>query len=255
MTITSVFAFFALVFALSIPFWVLGAVYPIELLPGLPVSALGAFTPALAAAILVYQRGRLPAVRQLLGRSFDFKRIRNKAWYLVIILVNPAVAVLAYGIMRALGRSLPNPSGLTPAVLLLFVSFFVAALGEEIGWTGYATGTLQRHWGTLAAGLGLGLVWAAWHFVPLVQAHRSLQWIAWWSLGTISSRVIMVWLYVHAGESVFAAALFHAMINLCWQLFPVNGSFYDPQISGLITLGLAMAILAVQQVVTRGKVV
>ena len=48
----SVFAFFVLVFALSIPFWILGIIYPIQLLPGLPISALGAFMPALAALYL-----------------------------------------------------------------------------------------------------------------------------------------------------------------------------------------------------------
>lgn len=33
-------AFFVLVFALSVPFWLIGAVAGIELLPGMPVSAL-----------------------------------------------------------------------------------------------------------------------------------------------------------------------------------------------------------------------
>jgi hypothetical protein len=39
--------FFALTFALSIPFWVIGAVRPRELLPGLPVAALMALCPGL----------------------------------------------------------------------------------------------------------------------------------------------------------------------------------------------------------------
>jgi membrane protease YdiL (CAAX protease family) len=249
----SVFPFFALVFALSIPFWLLGTLYPIQLLPGLPISGLAAFMPALAALILVYRSGHLPAALQLLGRSFDFNRIRNKMWYLAVLLINPAIAVVAYGVMRALGQPLPSSSPLTLAGFPLFVSFFIAALGEEIGWTGYATDPLQRRWGTVTAGILLGLVWAVFHFVPLTQAHRSAEWIAWWSLSTISLRMIMVWLYVHAGKSVFAAAIFHAMINLCWQLFPVNGSFYDPRIFGLITLCFAIAILAAQRFVTRGR--
>jgi CAAX protease family protein len=249
----SIFVFFALVFVLSIPFWVLGAIKPIQLLPGLPISALGVFVPALSALILVYKDERFSSVLQLLGRSFDFKRVKNKKWYLAFILINPAIAVLAYGLMRVVGKSIPNPTLSLLAIFPMFVLFFISALGEEIGWTGYATEPLQRRWGTVMAGLLLGLVWAVWHFIPLLQAHRSVKWIAWWSLGTISLRMIMIWLYFHAGKSVFAAAVFHAMINLCWQLFPINGSYYDPRVFGLITLCFALAIFTAQQLRTKGR--
>jgi membrane protease YdiL (CAAX protease family) len=239
--------FLVLVFVFSIPFWLLGNVYPVQLLPGLPIGALVVFAPALAGVIMAYRSGHLPAVRNLLGRLFDLNRIRNKHWYFVFVLFNPAIAILVYGVMRAIGRSLPQPSPLTFAVVPMFASFFVAALSEEIGWTGYATESLQRRWGTLVSGVLLGLVWAAFHLVVLTQANRSLGWIAWWSLGTVSLRTLMVWLYDNAGRSVFAAAVFHTMINLSWQLFPVNGSFYDPRFFSLITLCATVAILAARR--------
>ncbi len=249
----SVFTFFALVFALSIPFWVLGAIKPIQLLPGVPISAIGAFTPALGALVLIYKNDRLSGVLRLLQRSFDFKRVKNKNWYLAVIFINPAITVLAYGIMRVIGELLPNPAPLTLAIFPMFVLFFIAALGEEIGWSGYATEPLLRQGGMITAGVLLGLVWAVWHFIPLIQAHRSVEWIAWWSLGTISLRTIMGWLYIHSGMSVFAAAVFHAMINLCWQLFPNNGSFYDPRLFGLIALCFAIAILTAERLLTRNN--
>jgi len=250
----SVLIFFVLVFTLSIPFWVLGVIYPIQLLPGLPISALGAFAPALAGLILIYKNDHLPGVLQLLQRSFDFKRIKNRNWYLFIILIPPVKAVLAYGFMRAIGGSLPNPAPLTFDVFPLFAVFFIAALGEEIGWSGYVTEPLQRRFGTLAAGVLLGSVWAIWHFIPLMQVSRSVEWIAWWSLETIASRTIMVWLYTHGGRSVFAAAVFHAMSNLCWQLFPTNGSYYDPRVFGLITLCIAIAVFTAERLLTKNKV-
>jgi len=248
----SVTLFLVLVLALSIPFWVLDAVSPVELLPRLPISAFGVFTPSIAALILTYRNDHLSGALQLLRRSFDLKRVENGGWFLVAILANPAIAVFAYGVMRAVGEFVPKPSPPTLAVLPFFVLFFIAALGEEIGWSGYATEPLQRRWGTLGAGILLGLVWALWHVVPLVQVDRSAEWIAWWSLGTISLRAIMSWLYIHSGKSVFAAALFHAMINLCWQLFPNNGSFYDPRVFALITVCLAGGIFATERILTRG---
>jgi membrane protease YdiL (CAAX protease family) len=64
----------------------------------------------------------------------------------------------------------------------------------------------------------------------------------------------MTWLYIHSGKSVFAAAVFHAMINLSWQLFPNNGSFYDPRVFGLITLGFATILYAIDRFRSPGKV-
>jgi CAAX protease family protein len=250
---SSVLPFFVLVFVLCLPFWALGAINPIQLLPGLPLSALGAFAPGLAAIILSYRSDGLAGLLQLLKRSFDFKRIENKYWLLLILFINPAIAVCAYGVLRALSQPLPIPILVPLAILAMFLSFFIAALGEELGWTAYATEPLQERWGTLNAGLLLGVVWAVVHFIPLMQVHRSVEWIAWWSLGTVALRVIMTWLYIQAGKSVFAATLFHTMINLCWQLFPINGSFYDPRVFGLITLGFAIIMYAMQRFLPAAK--
>ncbi|MEV5502850.1 hypothetical protein AB0M50_46350 [Nonomuraea fuscirosea] len=37
----------------------------------------------------------------------------------------------------------------------------------------------------------MGVVWAVWHWPALLQAHRAMSWIAWWSLATMAARVIM----------------------------------------------------------------
>jgi hypothetical protein len=130
------------------------------------------------------------------------------------------------------------------AALLILPLSFVAALGEELGWSGYAIDPMQNRWNALRASVLLGLVWAAWHIVLLVQADRSPAWIAWQSLTGVASRVLLVWLYNNTGKSVFAAALCHAMQNVSWQLFPNQGSHYDPRVTGLIA-ALAAAIVTV----------
>ncbi len=35
------------------------------------------------------------------------------------------------------------------------------------------------------------------------------------------------------------------MINLTWQLFPINGSYYDPRVTGLITAIVVVAVVIV----------
>lgn len=246
--------FTILVFAFSIPFWVLGNVFQFELMPGLPISSLAAFTPTMAALVIAYRGGKLAAVGGLLRRAFDAKRVRDWRWYLIFVLFNPAVAVAAFWAMRVAGTPAPNPPALTLAVVPMSIMFFLAALGEEIGWTGYATGPLLRRQGILTTGLLLGVVWVVFHFVMLAQVERSLEWIAWWSLSTLVLRTFMVWLYQYGGGSVFAAALFHTMINVSWQLFPINGSFYDPRIFSLVTLALAVVIIGARRVTLSAEV-
>ena len=118
----------------------------------------------------------------------------------------------------------------------------MGALLEELGWTGYALDPLQARYGPRGAGIRLGLFWVAWHFVPLAEAGRGVEWIAWWSAWTLAERVIMVWLYNWTRGSVLAVALYHAMSNLCWQLYPVQGSHFDPRISAVLTAALAVAL-------------
>ena len=234
--------FFALVLALSIPFWLIGAVTERQLMPGLSVSALAAFSPALAACVLVYRVNGFAGVRKLLRRSFDFRRITAKRWYAASLLVMPGVSVAVYLLMRWLDMPLPAPQFSVLAALLMFLAFFVGALGEELGWSGYAVDPLQDRWNALTASLVLGLVGIFWHLVPLLLSHRSPTWIAWWCVYAVAARVLMVWLYNNTGRSVFAVALFHAMLNLSWMLFPVYGSHFDVRLGSLV-MAFAAAIV------------
>ena len=216
--------FFALVLGLSIPFWLLGAATDLHLMPGLPVSALMAFCPMVAALILVHRERRTAGVTELLRRSFDFKRIKSKRWYTPIFLLMAGVNVAVYALMRWMDMPLPAPQIGVLATPLMFLAFFAGALGEELGWSGYATGPMQERWNALQTGVILGLVSVVWHLVPLLLIGRSPTWIAWWCLYAVAARILIVWLYNNTGQSVFAVALFHATLNLTWMLFPVNGS-------------------------------
>lgn len=231
--------YFLLVFALSIPFWLVGAATGLQLLPGLPVSALMTVCPLIAALFLVYRENRIAGVTELLKRAFDTKRIGAKVWYVPAILFMPGVMVLSYGLLRLTGTPVPTPQFPILAPLVMFPAFFVGALGEELGWSGYAIDHLQERGNALQASIILGVISAAWHTVPFIQADRSPVWISWQYLNLVATRIILVWLYNNSGMSVFSTAVFHAMLNLTWQLFPVNGSYFDPRVTGLIVTFIA----------------
>jgi uncharacterized protein len=76
----------------------------------------------------------------------------------------------------------------------------------------------------------------------LTKAHRPPAWIAWWSVGALSARIIMVWLYDRTAEAYLVWVVFHPVSNVCWQLFPVQGSFLDPRVNALV-LALVAAVV------------
>ena len=62
-------AFFLLVFALSVPFWLIGGATDLQLMPGLSVSALAGFAPMVAALVLVHFDRKSAGKLALLKRS------------------------------------------------------------------------------------------------------------------------------------------------------------------------------------------
>jgi uncharacterized protein len=237
-------SYFLWVFALSIPLWLIGGITGLQLFEGLPASALNAFCPLIAAVILTHRTNGTEGTRELLKRSFDYDRIRNKAWYIPILFLMPGTMVLSYELMRWMALPLPVPRFSVPAAVAMFVAFFIGAVGEEVGWSGYVIDRIQLRWNAFTASALLGVVWAVWHIVPYAQAHRSPAWIAWQCFYTVAARIIIVWLYNNTGNSVFATILHHAISNVSVFMYPNFGSHYDPRITGLLT-AFAAAIVTV----------
>lgn len=235
--------FVFLLFVLSVPLWAFGA-FGGELAPGLPVSALQALCPFIAAVILVRRERGAEEVGSLLRRAVTIPPRASKGWYLVALLLAPAISLSSYALLRTMGRHLP-PASITPGLAAgLFLAFLVAGLAEEIGWSGYLVDRLQARGSALRTALLVGTVWAAWHWFPLIQAHRPAEWIFWWSVGTVASRVILVWLYNTTRASILATAILHATQNVCWQLFPSRGSHFDPRVNALLVVVVAAVVVA-----------
>ena len=237
--------FFALGFVFSIPFWLLGGISDLQLMPGLSISALAAFAPMVAALVLVRRDQKSAGMLALLKRSFDFKRIRFKRWLVPVLLLMPTVSLAVYGLMRWMEMPLPAAQFHLVSTLLMFIAFFVGGLGEELGWTGYALDPMQNRWGALGASLLLGLVGILWHLTPLLLMGRSPAWIAWWCVYALTIRIFTVWLYNNTGKSVFAVALFHATVNMAYMLFPVYGSHFDMRLAALVMAVTAVVLIAV----------
>lgn len=243
--------FFALVAAFSAPFFVLGEVVgrlPKEQMPiNLPVAALMAFVPMIAAIILKHREGGSAAVIGLISKALDVRRGKLR-WYLIAAIIMPALLTAEYWIVRAFGVALPDLDVPVATVAIFLVMFVSAGLGEELGWQGYAFPQLNERWNALQSAVIIGTFWALWHVIAFIQADRDATWIVWQGLGMLPLRIITVWLFINAGESVVAAVIFHAMSNMAQFLFPNLGSHYDP-----LVLLVLMSVVAAGIVVAYGR--
>jgi hypothetical protein len=187
---------------------------------------------------------------------------RAPRWsYVPAVLLMPAVVAVTFGVQRLAGVAVPDPWPAIGSVLVLSLGLFVGALAEELGWSGYATERMRNRWSGLTTGVLLGLFWAVYHYPALLHLDRPLSWIAWWTLYTVALRVVLTWLFDQSRRSVFVVTVLHMSANLGWQLYPVDGSFFDPRLTGVILAAVA-AILVLpgryasrRPRVTRGKAV
>jgi membrane protease YdiL (CAAX protease family) len=149
-------------------------------------------------------------------------------WYAAALLSAPLVFMVVL-----LALSLTSPVFLpgiftkddkAALILLSLVGGLVVGVFEELGWTGFAVPALRRRYGVFATGLVVGLVWGAWHFLlnaywasgtslgagtlPLTTflIARGLDLL----VGLSAFRVLMVWVYDRAGESLLVVMLMHA---------------------------------------------
>ena len=215
--------FFLLVFALSIPLWVIETIIDVKRssLDFSVTDILAAFTPLIAACILIYKEEGRIGVRKLFHRIFDFARITKKVWYIAIIFLPLFLYFLIYIIIQLAGLPLSHNLHIPfKSIPLLFILFFIGAICEETGYMGYAIEPMQKRYGALGASTLMGILWAVWHYPSIIQQGHNLTWIAWATLGTVAVRVLIVWIYNNTQKSLFACILFHTMLNLGRPLFP-----------------------------------
>ena len=194
--------FFLLTFALSWTFEI-------------PLVVLGDSIAGTQALVLIILASNVPSVlgivltaivlgggvlRKLLGRLLVWRV--DPRWYLVVLgpvaLAGGMVALNALVGGPDMSLGVPLFGVLT---LLAFSIFPGSALGEEIGWRGYALPRLQAGRSALSASFILGAIWGSWH-LPLYftgQAERPLGLFPLFVVAVIALSVILAWVYNGTG--------------------------------------------------------
>jgi uncharacterized protein len=216
---------FALTWALVVPMS-LSRNLGVGLLPydlpdalGMVLFVLASFVgPTVAALVVTAADTGRAGVAGLLRRAVQWRVA--PAWYLVALLIHPAIWLLAYGAL--LGPALLAAAAahwqLLFSVFLPFVAFglLIPAIGEEPGWRGFALPRLQARYGPLWASLILGALHGLWHlpalFTVLLGPLAPAQ-LAPFFLTAIAATFLYTWIANRTGDSVLLAMLTHAASN------------------------------------------
>jgi membrane protease YdiL (CAAX protease family) len=228
------------------------------------VVFLGVFSPGMAGIILTYIEGDREKRRDYWRRIVDIRRIRS-LWVALILLLWPAMHILALLLNRLLGGEIPDyqfikemlaqPLGI-PVVVALY---FVQAGIEELGWRGYMLERVLPSWGTVKGSLVIGIFHALWH-LPLfwvvgtnqIKMGLGVDFVL-FIAQAIAFSVFATWCYIGNGHSTLAVMLFHFTGNLCNDLFTFTPGTMKYQLQTLLMVLGALVVSAVWSGRTRER--
>lgn len=228
---------------------------------------LSAFTgPALAAAVVTLRTSGWEGLRELFARLLRWRV--NVRWYVAALFSFLIIWVVGYSIpfngAPLLGIvTLPQLHATTFFTFIVSVSL-IPAVGEEIGWRGFALPELQKRYGPLRGTLLLGLLHSLWHlptfFTPVLGPFVPMGFLAFVITG-IAGTFVYTWIYNNSRQSILIAILTHAAANGASALLGLLIGNQPPTnefLSSLVSSGwfnpILFTVVAVMLIITtRGR--
>ena len=225
-------AYFLLSFFISIPVFLLYT-FQSNILIQLPLLIFGSFTPTISAFIIIIFSGN-PGVTVFWKRIWKWHV--SIWWYVVTIALPTIVWLIGFFISK-----LSQDSGTIEYVALVsFPVIFLANLGEEIGWRGFALPHLLNRYNPITSSLILGFIWACFH-IALYWQRPFFAFLIFPLLVVIS--MIMTWLYLGTKGGVVICTVFHAVFNTWGQAILPGSNSEKVYIYVIFLLGAFMGIM------------
>jgi len=213
---------------LSTPFVIFSAIT--GLLPAFVVSSAFSTIPGVRAHLRTYRKPRGPF-----------------GYYLLALVLFPAIWLLGNLLSRALGMDVPfsrypvvDVKLLGMVILSFLYGLIYAGLSEEPGWRGFALPRLQAKFSPLVSSLILGVIWAVWHAPGRfggIEAKSLSDTLVEWVLIVLVT-VIFTWFYNRTKGSILVTALVHPAMNTAT-------SFLTGSLGALILLFVFMVFVIV----------
>jgi uncharacterized protein len=210
-------AFLVLTYGLSWALWIPLAIFRDAASGPYGTIALliGSNIPSAVAIVLTAVGLGKVATRRLLGRLL----IWRVGWRWYLVLLAPTALVIGTISLVAVTRGGPTAALAVPLlsaiITVAFMTFPGSALGEEIGWRGYALPRLQFRRTALTASLVVGSLHGLWHLPLWLRGNvdHPLSLYPAFLIQTLALSVIYTWLYNSSKGSLLLVVLFHTATN------------------------------------------
>jgi uncharacterized protein len=185
-------------------------------IPVEPILIIGSWIPNIAAFLVIaFILRRKGGIRKLFRGWLKLKV--PAFWYLVTLspLILSVLSIFIYKLLYGVSpveKIITDPTSL---VLLIIMITITGAMGEELGWRGFALPWLQSRMSALSASFLLGVIWVIWH-APLWFAGLGFEEIPFlaYAITGISFTILVTWACNNSGGSLVIASLFHLTLNI-----------------------------------------
>jgi len=124
------------------------------------------------------------------------------------------LAAMLHGI--ADGEYVQNnePASFALLAVMLVMSLITGAMGEELGWRGFALPLLQQRFNPLVSSLIIGSVWAVWH-LPLWFTGMGWEQMSFslFAVSCIMMSIVLTWICNNTNGNMVLVTLFHMCFN------------------------------------------
>ena len=191
------------------------------------LAVVAVITGLLPAVVASSAFSTIPGVRALL--STYLKPRGAIGYYLLALVLFPAIWLLGNLLSRALGMEVPFLSYTVDGKLLgmVIITFLYgiiyAGLSEEPGWRGFALPRLLQKYSPTVASLILGIIWGLWHLPSFFVSglpQGSIQ-IPVFFLGALALSIAITWVFIHTKGSIFFSFLLHYAFNFSLTIIAI----------------------------------
>jgi len=214
------------------------------------LTMVGSLVPSAVAIVLMAATRDRAGLREVRAR-LCLVRVGAR-WYAAVLCI-PLLVPMAVIAAASLGGEAPevDVTVVGAAAIFLFSIFPGSALGEELGWRGLLLPRLLDRHSPFTSSVVVGSIWGFWH-LPLWMVGAEARPIAVFPIfvvSTVAMSVIMTWMHLGTGGSLFVIVLYHAAANLPLTLLvaPLGSSMALP-----FAISTALLVAAAGLVVRAG---
>jgi len=248
--------FFALSFAMILPLVAPGILNNYKLtdikIPFELLVIIGSWTPNFAAFIVIVfvikQKG---GIKELFKRWLMFRA--SVKWYVAAIspLFVAAVAGFFYFLFDGVKTENPESVSLLLLFAMLIMSLITGAMGEELGWRGFALPRLQSKFNAFWASTVLGVLWGFWH-LPLW--FTGMGWES-MSFGVflyccVLMSIILTWICNNTHGNLMLVTLFHLFYNFGLNLMAFV--WHIPTDKSILYMAAVLSVYTLMVVIIYG---